>query len=141
MHSRVEPQWLERSCEFGPYERFSAAEGIACALDRAAPGSLYLVTDDHDLTVRELADLVAAALPSRPRVPTVPYVAVWPAALAGSVVTALGLRAPVTLDALRKLTTRLVFSCARARRELGYAPILGVEEGVRRAVADVTRTV
>lgn len=30
-HSGADPQSLERSCDYGPYERFSAAEGIAYA--------------------------------------------------------------------------------------------------------------
>jgi nucleoside-diphosphate-sugar epimerase len=114
----------------------NAAEGIARALESAPPGGLYLVTDDHDLGVRALVERIADSLPGKPRPREAPYALVWAAALAGSVAAALGLRTPVTLDALRKLTTRLTFSCARARRELGYRPVLDVDEALRRAVED-----
>jgi nucleoside-diphosphate-sugar epimerase len=46
----------------------------------------------------------------------------------------LGLRVPVTLSALRKLTTRLTFSCAKARADLAYTPVRGFDDAVREAV-------
>jgi len=69
------------------------------------------------------------------RVREAPYALVWPAAAVGGVLGALGVRVPVRLSALRKLTTRLTFSCAKAKVELGYAPAVGFDEALREAVA------
>ena len=111
----------------------TAAEGLVLALERGAAG-LFLITDDHDLTVSELAAGLAEALGARPPA-RVPYPPVWLAAALGSALAAAGLRAPLTLDALRKLTTRLTFSCARAKAMLGYRPVVAPRDGLRQAAA------
>lgn len=118
----------------------SAAEGFALALERSAPSETYLLTDDDDRSVRALANAIVAALAAAgvpaPPLREAPVALVWPAAALGSALAAIGLRVPVTLDALRKLTTRLTFSCEKAKRELGWAPVARFEDAVREAVED-----
>jgi nucleoside-diphosphate-sugar epimerase len=118
----------------------NAAHGIALALERAPAGDTFLLTDDDDRSTRVLAGAIAGALAEqgRPvRLREAPYALVWPAAAIGSIAGTLGVRVPVTLSALRKLTTRLTFSCARARAELGYAPVRGFDDAIRGAVEAV----
>jgi nucleoside-diphosphate-sugar epimerase len=118
----------------------NAAHMVVLALDRAPAGGTFLVTDDDDRTTRVLAGGIAGALAEigRPvRVREAPVALVWPAAAAGSLLRTVGVRIPVTLSALRKLTTRLTFSCAKARSELGYAPVRGFDDALREAVKAV----
>ena len=115
----------------------NAAHGVALALERAPAGETFLLTDDDDRSTRVLAGTIAGAFAEqgRPvRLIEAPYGLVWPAAALGSLAGALGVRVPVTLSALRKLTTRLTFGCAKARTDLGYAPVRGFDDAVREAV-------
>lgn len=118
----------------------NAAHAVALALDRAPAGETFLLTDDDDRSTRVLAGGIAGVLAElgRPvRVREAPVALVWPAAALGSALGAVGMRVPVTLSALRKLTTRLTFSCANARTGLGYAPVRGFDDALRGAVRAV----
>lgn len=118
----------------------NAAEGFALALENSPPAEAYLLTDDDDRSVRAVAEEIVRALEAAgappPPLREAPVALVWPAAALGSALEPLGLRVPVTLDALRKLTTRLTFSCDKAKRELGWAPVARFEDAVREAVQD-----
>jgi len=118
----------------------NAAHAVACALALPQPpdDDLFLVTDREDRSTRGVVTTIAAALAAggrEVRVREAPYPLVWAAALAGSTLGALGLRVPVTLAALRKLTTGLTFSSERARAQLGYAPVRRLDDALRGAVA------
>ncbi|NOT34801.1 MAG: NAD-dependent epimerase/dehydratase family protein [Candidatus Eisenbacteria bacterium] len=119
----------------------NAAHGFALAIEQAAAAQLFLLTDDDDRSVRFLARQIAAALAEsgRPTTPLreLPYALVWPAAALGSALGRVGLRSPVTLAALRKLTTPLTFSCKKAVRTLGYVPVETFEVAVRKTVASL----
>jgi nucleoside-diphosphate-sugar epimerase len=115
----------------------NAAVAMALAIEREAASDVYLVTDDDDRSVRALAEAIAAALTPPARVRTVAYAPVAAVAAAGSALGRLGLRTRVDLDALRKLTTTLTFSCEHAKRVFGYTPAVGFDAAVRAAVADV----
>ena len=117
----------------------NAAEGVALSLERAVGGGVYLVTDDDDVPVRRLVEGIVAALPGRAMPPELPLALLWPAALLGSALAAARLHTPLTVDALLKLTTRLTFSCALARRDLGYRPVITLESGIREEVGEVVR--
>ena len=118
-----------------------ASRNAAAAMVRAienGPGSdVYLVTDDDDRSVRALVEAIAASLTPPARVRTVAYVPVAAVAALGTALGRVGLPTRVDLDALRKLTTTLTFSCGHARRSFGYAPVIGFEAAIREAVADV----
>ena len=115
----------------------NAAEAMALSLERAAAGCVYLVTDDDDAPVKRMVAAIVAALPGRAMPPHVPLALLWPAALAGSALATLGLPAPLTRGALLKLSTPLTFSCARAKRDLGYRPVMALEPGLRQEVDEI----
>jgi nucleoside-diphosphate-sugar epimerase len=56
----------------------------------------------------------------------------WGAEVAGGL---LGIQPPLTREGVRFFTESRAFSTEKARRELGWAPQVEVEEGARRAVA------
>jgi nucleoside-diphosphate-sugar epimerase len=119
----------------------NAAAAFTRALEAPAPGGLYLVTDDDDRSVRSLAEAIGSALVPPVMVRTVPLLPVAAVAACGTFLGRLGLRIRVDLDALRKLTTPLTFSCERAKRVFGYVPAVRFEDAIRTAVRDVaTRT-
>jgi nucleoside-diphosphate-sugar epimerase len=106
------------------------------AIEMGAASEVYLVTDDDDRSVRALVEAIAASLRPPARVRTVAYGPVAAVATLGTWLGRVGLHTRVDLDALRKLTTTLTFSCEHAKRSLGYAPVIGFEAAVREAVAD-----
>lgn len=115
----------------------NAAEACVRALEGVAPTGVYLVTDNDDRSVRVLVETMASSLIPPVRVRTAPYAPIWCAAAAGSMLGGVGVRSPITLDALRKLTTPLTFSCELARQTFGYQPVLRFDEAVAAAVADL----
>ena len=116
----------------------NAAAAMVRAIEAGAASDVYLVTDDDDRTVRALVEAIAASLTPPARVRTMAYAPVAAVAAIGTGLARLGLSTRVDLDALRKLTTPLVFSCERAKRVFGYAPVIGFESAIRDAVADVS---
>jgi nucleoside-diphosphate-sugar epimerase len=119
----------------------NAAVAMTRAIESGTASNVYLVTDDDDRSVRELVEAIAAALTPPARVRTMPYGPVAAVATIGTWLGRAGLRTRVDLDALRKLTTTFTFSCERAKRAFGYAPVIGFEAGIREAVADATARV
>jgi nucleoside-diphosphate-sugar epimerase len=115
----------------------NAAAAFARALAAPAPAGLYLVTDDDDRSVRALAEAIGRALTPPVEVRTVPLPPVALVASLGTLAGRFGLRTRVDLDALRKLTTRLTFSCARAKQAFGYAPAARFEDAIVAAVKDL----
>lgn len=114
----------------------NAAAAVRAALDGVAGQQTFLITDDRDLTVRQLAELIRGAIPRPPAIRTVPLPLLWPVAAAGSLASRAGLPAPITLATLRKLTGRLTFSCEKAKAQLGYRPIVAPPEAIPQAVRD-----
>ena len=116
---------------------FVAAANVAAAaeacLTSPEPGDVFLVTDDADLSLRELVGHISASLGKRPPV-TVPRSLLQAVATAGSLMERVGVRAPLTRSQLRKLTGSLTFTCDKARRRLGYAPALTPAEAIDAAV-------
>ena len=64
----------------------------------------------------------------------VPVWIAWPLAFVGDIMTSLGLNVPVNSRSVTFLTTHRSYDISRARRELGYAPAVDLDEGVRRTV-------
>jgi nucleoside-diphosphate-sugar epimerase len=97
-----------------------AARAVAAALERGAPGTVYLAVDDEPVTQRALADAVADAA-GRPRPATASV------GLAG---------ARVGFPLARSLAASQRVRNARAKAELGWAPRFpSVREGVRGVAA------
>ncbi len=113
------------------------ARGLAAALD--APGADGLVVHlagAETVSVAGLAERIAALLGTRVRRPGLPR----PLALAAGAVLAaacapLGLTPPLTPARVRTLTEHRRYATGLAARRLGFAPEVGLEEGLAATVA------
>lgn len=116
-----------------------AARGVLLA--GAAPGAqgrAYLLVNDEPVTQRDYLDAVAAELGAPAPTRQVPYRLALLAGLAAERLWRLASRPgppPVSRYGLRMLGGENDYCVERARRELGFAPRVGLAEGVRRAVA------
>lgn len=113
--------------------------GILLALDTDhAVGQAYNISSDAPLTQREFLAAIARHLGAkRPRV-HVPYhalYAVGSAAEAVAVVTRSQRKPVVTKLGAKLFGTDNRHSIAKARRDLGYEPLVHLEDGIRRAAA------
>ena len=109
---------------------------IRCGTHPAAPGRTYILTGEPAVTLNELVATVArvtGARPPRLRLPVMPlYLAGWLCELA---CRPFGIDPPLhrrRVDFFRKTRS---FDIGRARRELGFEPRVGLEEGLARTVA------
>ena len=119
----------------------NVAAAIVLALDApAAPGRAYNTTDDGPdaLTQRGFVDAFAAALGVRVRRVRVPYVVARfavDAVVRWQTMVRPGRYPGVGGSAVRFLTGENPFVAERARRELGWQPVVTPREAVRRTVA------
>lgn len=118
----------------------NAADAHVLAADRLAPGSavagkVYFIAQGEPLPLWELIDRILAAgnLPPARRTihPKLAYLMGW---LAEAVYGMLGRdeEPPITRFVARELATAHWFDLTAARRDLGYAPAVSLEEGLRR---------
>lgn len=104
---------------------------IAAALTPVARGRVYLITDGQCYSSRQIQDLMYAACGRTPPRLGMPRTALRLAAAAGDLLHALGLsRVPFDSPRLQRLAGHACFDCARARRELGYAPRYGLADAL-----------
>jgi nucleoside-diphosphate-sugar epimerase len=111
------------------------AHGLAlCAEVSAAAGRVYLIDDGEPLTWFDLLDRFADALEvKRPRYGPPLWVALGAAALAEAGARLLRRDdAPLTRYRARLVATDFYFRSSRARTELGYEPLVSLDEGVAR---------
>ena len=108
---------------------------ILAAEAEAAAGQLYHVTDGAEITARDAIDAIADALGVvRPRV-SLPYWAVLGAAALVEVtasVLRLSRPPPLTRYGARFVSCHARYDLGKARRELGYEPVVSFREGVER---------
>jgi nucleoside-diphosphate-sugar epimerase len=102
----------------------------------AAVGESFIVAGPRYVTQRDLADVIARATGGR----LLPFrIPAWPIRAAGAVCEAvcvpLGIEPPLHRRRVEFWTKSRAFSIDKARRLLGYAPKVDLEEGVRRTVA------
>lgn len=109
---------------------------LLVASDRRAAGQVYLVTDARSSTLFEIVSAVSKGLGMR-RTPRKVPVAVLRTAgwFADAVRGALGVTLPVSGDQIRKLASSTRYSGERIRRDLGFRPRVGLEEGIASAIA------
>jgi dihydroflavonol-4-reductase len=106
-----------------------------CGTHRAAANRIYILAGGEVTTLNALVALVAegAGVP----VPT-RHLPVWPFHAAGAVCemvcAPLGLEPPIYRRRVDFFTKSRAFDITRARTEIGYAPRVGLREGIRRSL-------
>lgn len=114
------------------------ADGMILAARRVGPSGETFVLADDVVTWREFIDAVADTFEKKRAGRSVPFAIAWAAALfTESVyrVLRLGGVPPVTRYRISLFRGDLVFSSEKARRELGYAPVVGLRDGLLRTRA------
>ena len=106
-----------------------------CGEHPAAANRTYILAGGEVTTLNELVALVAdVAGVRRPRL----HLPVWPFWVAGALCEAvcvpLGLEPPIYRRRVEFYTKSRAFDIARARREIGYAPRVGLREGIARTL-------
>lgn len=96
-------------------------------------GEAYIIGDEEYLTIRELVHKVATALGTKVSTPTYP---ITPLIIAGHVCEKLckpfGINPPIfprRVDWFRQVRA---FDISKAKRDLGYVPKIGIDEGLKR---------
>jgi nucleoside-diphosphate-sugar epimerase len=114
-------------------------QGLLLALDHErALGQAYNITNDRPLTQKQLLHAIARAVGARPPRLRVPYRALYAAGYAAeriATLTGSNGQPPVTRLGVKLFGTDNRHAIDKARRELGYAPRLVLEDGVRLAAA------
>ncbi len=106
-----------------------------CGTVAAAAGRTYILAGGEVTTLRELTELIASeAQVPPPRV----HLPVWPFWTAGALCELIcgpfGLEPPLYRRRVDFFTKSRAFDISRARAELGYAPAIGLREGIRRTL-------
>lgn len=107
-----------------------------CASVPVAAGRTYILAGAEVTTLNELVAIVAEEAHVKP--PGV-HLPVWPVWMAGALCEAvcvpLGIEPPLYRRRVDFFTKSRAFDISRARAELGYAPKVGLHEGVARTLA------
>jgi nucleoside-diphosphate-sugar epimerase len=111
-----------------------------CGAVTMAAGRTYILAGGEVTTLNELVAIIAAeAGVAPPRL----HLPVWPVWAAGAacetVCVPLGIEPPLYRRRVDFFTKSRAFDISRAREELGYAPAVGLREGVRRTLEDYRR--
>ncbi len=110
---------------------------MLAALSPAASGEGYLASDGNQLTFEGLCTRIAAAIGSRPPIIRLPTGVARFAARSLELFHELARiesRPVLTLQALELLSSRVVLDTSKARRQLGWAPRISLEEGFGRTL-------
>ena len=112
-------------------------EGLRlCGEIPGAAGGTYIIAGPQVTTLNELVAAIARAAGVRPPRWRLP---VWPVWLAGAICEGVcvpfGLEPPLYRRRVDFFTKSRAFDIARARAELGYAPAVSLEEGIRRTLS------
>ncbi len=113
-----------------------AVAGMIAAFDAAEVGRTYHLAGPRPVTIRELAESIAAALGVTPPRLHVPEVVVrWGIAAARPFAKAAQLGLPIDESGVDFFVLDRHFSWQRAKNELGFVPQIDVADGTSRAVA------
>ena len=109
---------------------------LLCAEKPEALGRSYNIAGERPVTIRELAEAIARAQGKTLPGGSIPL---WLANLASDIFAIMpgmqGERAPLTRSRVAFLTHSRVYDISRARSELGFAPAVDLEEGMKRTAA------
>jgi nucleoside-diphosphate-sugar epimerase len=107
-----------------------------CGEAPAAAGRTYILAGGEVTTLKELVRRIAAAAGVKPPARSFP---VWPVWLAGAACEAvcapLRIEPPLYRRRVDFFTKSRAFDISRARGELGYAPGVGLDEGIQKTLA------
>ncbi|HMF59145.1 MAG TPA: NAD-dependent epimerase/dehydratase family protein [Vicinamibacterales bacterium] len=107
-----------------------------CASVPAAAGRTYILAGAEVTTLNELVTIVAEEAHVKPPGMHLPVWPVWVAgALCEAVCVPFGIEPPLYRRRVDFFTKSRAFDISRARAELGYAPKVGLHEGVARTLA------
>lgn len=106
-----------------------------CGTVPAAAGRTYILSGGDVTTLNELVGIIASeAGVAAPR----HHLPVWPVWAAGALCEAIcapfGVEPPLYRRRVDFFTKSRAFDSGRARREIGYAPVVGLRDGVRRTL-------
>ena len=105
---------------------------LLCAQCPQAIGRSYNIAGQAPVTIRELATAIAHSMERELPAGNIPL---WLANLTSDIFALTpglqGERAPLTRSRVTFLTNSRVYSIQRAQQELGYAPQMGLEEGMK----------
>jgi dihydroflavonol-4-reductase len=106
-----------------------------CGEVPAAAGRTYILAGDEAPTLNHLVQVIAeeaGVAPLRLHLPVWPF---WMAGAACELICApFGVEPPLYRRRVDFFTKSRAFDISRARAELGYAPVVGLREGVRRTL-------
>jgi nucleoside-diphosphate-sugar epimerase len=109
----------------------NVCHGAWLAAERGQKGGVYFLTDGAPVELRKFLTDLLATENCEPGSRSVPW---WLAATAATASTALfgllGKRPPLTRSSLELLGREVTVDDRRAREELGYAPIITIEQGL-----------
>ena len=106
---------------------------LLCMQEGKGDGQAYLIADEEYVTIEELVKRVARALGVEVRIPHYPL---WPVIVAGHVCEKicrpLRITPPIFPRRVDWYRQNRAFKIDKARRDLGYSPRVGLDEGLRR---------
>ncbi len=106
---------------------------VAAMADGVGDGEAYLIADDEYLEIEDLVKRVGRALNVDVKIPHYP---VWPVVAAGHVVEKacrpFGITPPIFPRRVDWYRQNRAFKIDKARRDLGYEPKVGIDEGLSR---------
>ena len=106
---------------------------LAAAERDVKPGRTYIVSDSDSYRFADVVEHIGRALGRGRAGVTIPTLLAWPAVAAVEVLTrAVGFEPPFTRHRLASMTGKRLVSIDRARREHGFSPKVGLEEGMSR---------
>ncbi len=135
--------WLDGGRHLvSPTHISNLVHGVELALDRGDPGEIYFITDGEHVSMKEFLTRYAATadmtLPDR----SIPgWLARAAAPVLEGVWKVLPLRGkpPVTRLAAALLSREITIDTDKARRELGYEPVVTIEEGLAEMAGETSR--
>lgn len=128
------PMFGDGSALYHPLYIDNFIDSFELATERAeAKGQTYLIGDEEYYPIRELVKKVGEAMGIDVRIVQLPFRPMWLAAvLCEGICTPLKISPPLFRRRVDWYRQVRAFSIDKARRELGYRPAVGIEEGLAR---------
>jgi nucleoside-diphosphate-sugar epimerase len=107
--------------------------GIELALARGGAGEVYFLSDDAPVPFREFVSRMLETQNIRPPAKSVSRTLLRTIAVVGDILGKLSRRriiAPLTLQSFSTSAVEITLSISKARKELGYHPVISHEQGL-----------